>query len=92
MPNYTIVQQRLSSYSEAAALLARLRQIYDQCNEVAAAVELYQAATSPDFNAAINAIFVPAERAELAAMLTDVQQLVSLWDANHAALLAHSTE
>ena len=87
MPNYTVVRQRMSSYGEAASLLPRLRQIYDQCQEVAEAITLYQSGTDADFNAAIQSIFTATERAELAAMLTNVQTLVNTWTAQHSTLL-----
>ncbi|MCC6458059.1 MAG: hypothetical protein IT328_24100 [Caldilineaceae bacterium] len=87
MPNYTVVQQKMTSYGNAAALLPKLQAIYQQCQEVDDAITLYMSGTNADFNAAINAIFTPAERAELAAMLENVQLLVTTWQAQHGTLL-----
>ncbi|MCC6458053.1 MAG: hypothetical protein IT328_24070 [Caldilineaceae bacterium] len=87
MPNYAIVTQRMSSYGQAAALLPKLQQIYQQCQEVDDAITLYMSGTNADFVAAINSIFTPAERGELAAMLENVQLLVATWQAQHSVLL-----
>lgn len=78
----------MTSYGEAASLLPKLQAIYRQCQEVDDAITLYQSNTNADFNTAINAIFTPAERAQLATMLTNVQTLTAAWEANHATLLA----
>lgn len=90
MPNYTTVRQRLDSYGRAAAVLPQLQQIYAQCQAVAGSINTYQAGTDADFNTAINSIFAPAERAELAAMLTQINALVSDWTTEHGALLEAS--
>lgn len=92
VPNYTVVTQRVSSYNEAAALLPKLQAIFSQCKEVSTAITLYQAGTNADFNTAVNAIFTQVERAQLASMLTNVNQLVSVWTAQHATLLAFNEQ
>lgn len=92
MPNYSIVRQRVSSYGKAASLLPKLKQVYQQCQEIDDAITLYQAGTDADFNAAVNAIFTAPERAQLAAMLTNVEQLVTLWTAQHSNLLTFNDQ
>lgn len=87
MPNYELVRQRVTSYGDAAALLPKLIQIYNQCQEVSDSIQLYQGATNADFNTAIDSIFTTGERVQLASMLTNVNQLVTTWATNHATLL-----
>lgn len=90
MPSYTTVRARLDSYGRAATVLPQLQQIYAQAQAVAGSINTYQAGTDTDFNTAINSIFTPAERAELAAMLTQINALVNNWTAEHATLLGAS--
>lgn len=92
MPNYDVVNARMSSYGRAAQVLPQLQQIYLQCQQVATSITLYQAGSNTDFNTAINAIFTPAERAELAAMLENVQLLSQTWATQHSTLLEGEPE
>jgi hypothetical protein len=59
------------------------RAIYDQSKILIASMTRYQAATDPAFNAAIDALFTPSEKAELAGMLNAVSVLVTDWETNH---------
>jgi hypothetical protein len=92
MANFTVVRQRVTSYSSAAALLPQLQQIYQQSQAVQAAINLYNAGTDADFNSAINSIFTAEERAQLATMLANLNTLVTAWANNHATLLGTNTE
>lgn len=91
MANFTAVRTKLNSYSRAAALLGQLQDIHQQAKDVQSSVNDYQAGADPDFVAAINAVFTAGERAQLAAMLGNLNTLVTAWTANHAALLGTDT-
>lgn len=77
---------RNSIYS-AMGILDQVRTIYREAKSVQALLAKYQAASEPVFNATVNAIHPPAERAELAAMLTQIAALISDWEANHATAI-----
>ncbi len=77
----------LASVQSAHQLLSDLRSIYHDCKLMQAKLALYQAATDAAFNASINTIFSADERAELGAMLTDIDTLVTHWEADHRPAL-----
>jgi hypothetical protein len=90
MANFDTSEATVASVGQATGLLAALRSLYGQAKSAQALMSRYQANTDPAFNAAINAMFAQAERAELADMLTDVGVLVTDWEANHAGALGLS--
>lgn len=77
-------QAKLSSVQNASQFLDRVKALYIHAREMQTLLALYQSNSDPVFNAAINAMFTASERNELAAMLTQVNALVTDWDANHA--------
>lgn len=87
MPNYAPINATMDSMGRAASVLPQLQQIYQQSQAVQGLITLYQAGTDPTFNNAVNTIFTPAERAQLSAMLTQLNTLVNNWTANHSNLL-----
>lgn len=87
MANFDTTALTLSSITQATSLLGGVRGLYSQAKQIQALLALYGAGTDPKFVAAINTIFSAAERTELNAMLTDVNALVTAWEANHKAPL-----
>lgn len=82
MPDYTAVNDRFDSIRDAKYLQDRLQNAYEACQVVKGAVELYQAGTDTDFNAAIDAIFTAAERQELGQMLGNINTMLDAWEAD----------
>lgn len=78
---------KIRAVNRAGNVLGRLRTLYSTAKESQAALALYQASTDPAFNAAVEALFSGAERAELGLMLGDINTLVTAWETNHAAAL-----
>lgn len=87
MANFATVQTRLNSLNRAAGLLEQLRTIYRQTQFAKQAIADYQANTDPVFRQAIDDIFPASERSQLAAMLTQLNNIDSNWTANHTNLL-----
>jgi len=80
-----------SSVLSGAQILTNVRSLYREANILAAKLALYQSATDPAFNAAVNATYTVAERAELAAMLTEVTALVTDWETNHPQAIGNAS-
>ena len=84
MANFDKAQQnKRDSVQRASVLLDRVRSVYSACKSVQAVMALYQAATDAPFNAAVNTLFTASERAELGQILTQINALVTDWEANH---------
>lgn len=84
MANFDQANQRREAVKGANNLLDLIRNLYESGRQIQALLALYQAGSDPTFNAAINALYTTAERAELAAMLAQVNTLVTDWQTNHA--------
>ena len=89
MPDYTAVQARLTSESEAAAIQEKLKAVYRQAKEVSGLIGRYQGGADTVFNAAVDSIFSAGERGEIAQMITACNTLTAAWegDAEKSALL-----
>lgn len=85
--NYAAKQ---SGIQRGTNLLHRIRQIYSIGKDVQTLMTDYQAATDPAMNATINALLTAGERTEIGAMLSNIDQLVTAWEQNHAAALGVS--
>lgn len=81
----------LESVKQAQQLIFDLRATFAAAKALKDKLALYQAATDPAFNATINALFTVQERQELAAMLAEVNALISDWEANHKSALGIET-
>lgn len=92
MPNTTQVKARVQNYELALAVLPTLQVIHKQAKAILIAKELYASGANPDFNAALHAIFTPAERVEVEAMISDLAALAERWSTQHAALLSVAAE
>jgi hypothetical protein len=88
MANFDTSQARRESVKQANNLLDLIRSLYQSGKQIQVLLALYQANTDPAFNAAINALYTSSERAELAVMLGQVNQLVTDWTNNHAGAVA----
>lgn len=76
-------EAKSASVQYARMLRSDIQALYGNAKSAQAKLALYQAATDPAFNAAINALFTAPERVELAAMLTEINTLITDWEANH---------
>jgi hypothetical protein len=83
MANFDTHQDKANAVRRAMNVLAQVRSVYESGKLVQQALALYQAGTDPAFNAAINALFSSAERAELGVMLNQINTLITDWEANH---------
>lgn len=83
MASFDTAQAKRESVRNANNLLDFIQHIYQSSKQVQALLALYQANTDPTFTAAINALYVSAERAELGAMLTDINTLIAVWEVSH---------
>jgi hypothetical protein len=87
MANFDTSQAKRESVRNANNLLDFIQHIYQSSKATQQLLTLYTAGTDPTFNAAVNALYSTAERAELGAMLTDITTLLTSWEANHKAPL-----
>lgn len=83
MANFDTAQAKRESVRNANNLLDFIQHIYQSSKQVQALLALYTAGTDPTFTAAINALYSGGERTELGAMLTDINTLIAVWEANH---------
>lgn len=80
-------QSKLAGIHRAGTLIHEIRQLYQIGKGIQQKLADYQAATDPAMNAAINALLTNAERQEVGVMLTQINSLVSDWEANHASAI-----
>ena len=71
------------SFYDAANFVDMLRGTYQQAKTARNKIALYQAGTDPSFNAAINAIIPPADRARIAAMKPQLDALLAAWEGTY---------
>lgn len=83
MANFDTADDRHNAVHMANSLLPQVRGLYVQAKQVQAALALYQAGSTPAFNAAVNALFSASERTELGQMLSQINALVTDWETNH---------
>jgi hypothetical protein len=83
MANFDTAAATLQSVSQATGLLGGIRALYSQAKQMQTLLALYSAGTDAKFTTAVNTIYIAAERAELSAMLTQVNALVTDWETNH---------
>jgi hypothetical protein len=83
----TINKTAITSIYNAAALLDDIAICYNQAKQMQSKLALYQAGTDPNFNAAINAIISPGDRARIAAMLTQSNALITAWEASYSDII-----
>lgn len=76
-------QTKIRAVGRAGNVLGLLRTIYAHMDELSSMLATYQASTDPALNAALNAVYSSAERAELAAMIGQLNTLKADWEAAH---------
>jgi hypothetical protein len=92
MADFTSTQTTIQSVAEATNVLNSLHSVYSQALTAQRLIQLYLSNADPVFNAAVNAMFSPVQRTELADMLTDVNTLIADWEANHQSALGITPE
>ena len=74
---------KVRAVGRAGNVLGLLRTIHTHGAELVDMLATYQAGTDPALNAAINAVYSPAERQELATLIGQLATLKTDWEANH---------
>jgi hypothetical protein len=92
MANFDQYQSKSEAARRAFNVLPLIRGIYAEAKQVQAALALYQSGSDVVFNAAVNAIFSAAERSELLILLTQLNALVTDWEANHSMAIGRQGE
>jgi len=83
MANFDSAEIKATSVRDANNLIAHIRGLYASCKSAQELMARYQAGTDTVFNGAINALYSSAERTEISQMLTQINQLVLSWEADH---------
>lgn len=83
MADFDAMTARMRAVRRATNLLAVARGAFEELKTLRTSLALYQAGTDPAFNAAVNALYTPTERAELAALIATSNTLLTNWEANH---------
>jgi hypothetical protein len=90
MADFSTIKAIRASVADAHGLLDDYRAAYRACKRIQARVALYQAGTNTVFNATANATYDSAQRAELVAMLAQVNALVTNWETNHLSAVTET--
>lgn len=81
---FETTQTKVRAVGRAGNVLGLLRTVYAHADELTDMLATYQAGTDSALTAAINAVYSPAERAELATLIGQLATLKADWEANHA--------
>lgn len=81
MTDFSSVTAIRNEILDANLILGTFQTIYQQCKVVQGLLARYQ--TDPAFKAEADHLFTLAQRAELNQMVTDVNTLITAWEANH---------
>lgn len=87
MANFDTFATKQAALHRAALYLHYARQVYTAGKAMQQLKADYVAGTDPVLAAAVNALFSSAERAELSAMQTTLDTLLTDWETNRAAAL-----
>ena len=79
---------KIASVHEASRIIQIIASVYIQAKRAQELLQLYTSGTDAPFVAAVNAMMTPAERQEIGAMLSDVNTLVTAWEAQHPGVIA----
>jgi len=79
---------KITSVHTASRLIQIIYSVYVQAKNAQALLNLYNSGTDTSFNAAVNAMLLPAERTEIGQVLTQINALVTDLETNHAALIS----
>lgn len=85
--SFETAETKIATVRRVGNVFGTIRTIYTMSVQLQEALALYQSNTDPAFNAVFNTLFSAAERAELAAMITQQSALAADWQANHAGVL-----
>lgn len=79
---FETTQTKVAAVGRAGNALGLARTIYVHMAELSAMLATYQAGTDPALTAALNAVYSPAERQELAAVIGQLNTLKADWEVN----------
>lgn len=74
----------VQSVSKGLDLLNQLRSLYANAKQAQEKLALYQAGTDTKFNNTINNVFTSGERSTLGSMLSNINSLITAWEADPA--------
>lgn len=85
MADFTTLFSKVKNLRDAENLLAIFRIMYSDAKVVQGLLARYQ--TDAVFKAAVDYVYAADQRAELAAMIGQVNSLLADWEANHPGVL-----
>ncbi len=80
---FETTQAKVAAVVGAGNAHGLVRTIYAHMAALSTMLAAYQAGTDPALNAALNAVYTVGERAELAAMIGQLNTLKADWEAKH---------
>jgi hypothetical protein len=84
MPNFDSASRtKIQSVRTASRLIQVIFSVYTQAKDAQSLLTLYTSGTDSSFNAAVNAMLTTGERNEIGAMLTDLNNLITVWERDH---------
>lgn len=86
------LRERIDDANRAIALLPKLKSIYELMQQAVDEIELYEAETNLNYNAAIEEVFTEPNLAELSAMADDLGTVITAWTTDHLVLLETDIE
>lgn len=80
---FETTQAKVAAVVGAGNAHGLVRTIYAHMAALSTMLAAYQAGTDPALNAALNAVYTVGERAELAAMIAELNTLKTAWEVAH---------
>ncbi len=85
MANFNMVNEKIHLLKDAENLLSVFRIMYGDAKVVQNLLAHYQ--SDPSFKAVVDYLYAADERLELAAMITQINTLLTDWESNHPDVL-----
>lgn len=79
---------KIGSVQTASRLIQIVYSVYVQAKSAQTLLNLYTSASDPAFNAAVNAMLSASERTEMGQVLTQINDLCTTWETQHANLIS----
>jgi hypothetical protein len=79
---------KIESVHTASRMLQIISSVYTQAKSAQGLLTLYSSGSDPVFVAAVNAMLTASERSEVGAMLADLNTLITVWERDHAGVIA----
>jgi hypothetical protein len=85
--DFSSISQRSGDVQSALSVIQNIRAIYQNGKQIQAVKDLYQGGSSPGLKATVDAVYTPAQFAELGAMINQILPIIADWEANHASAI-----